>query len=414
MILEKKNCKKIILFAFLLFFVFAVLLLPTAETFAQRGLETAYPEAGGIKPTTIETPIAEYVKYIFNFAIAFAGLIAFGILVWSGIQYLTSAGSPEILKTAQTRIKSAFLGILILLFSYLILVTINPRLITFNLSDLPKIPVEELPGTPISPFITKDLMGKIKNIAMVIKGTANREGISDTIKSAAQNIGDLTNQCSCNNTESLCLCADGTNSGCQPSSQSPQCHSNPCPNFEKIQAEQQKIIVWTDELLYYKNRAIAEQKDLKIDIEKYLNKKISWHNTAINKEKNQRIIDYLTEEKQWLEYERRYKRDLVMLLEGLINIIEKARTPADELSQSSDKCLNNLKACAPQCAGACHDMLKGCQPQKCSGGNPCPAREIQKEIGKISSVSANINSICGKIISKIDSIEKTRERKTQI
>ena len=132
--------------------------------------------------------------YIFNFVIAIIGLIALGALIWSGIQYFTSAGNAETIKSAKGRIKSAFWGIIILLFSYLILTTINPQLIIFQLPGLPEIETTELPSTLISPLITTDLLGRIKKMAETIKK------ISDIIEETAEEIQELTDECDCENT----------------------------------------------------------------------------------------------------------------------------------------------------------------------------------------------------------------------
>jgi len=59
-----------------------------------------------------------------------AGIIVFGVLIYGGIRYLTSVGSPSAIADAKDQIFSAFLGLIILLFSYLILNTLNPQLIT--------------------------------------------------------------------------------------------------------------------------------------------------------------------------------------------------------------------------------------------------------------------------------------------
>jgi len=106
---------------------------------AQRELEILYPGVPGAEtPQTVKIPLGEYIKYIFNFAVAISGLIAFASLIYGGIRYLTSVGSPTALSEAQSQIKAGGLGIVILLGAYLFLTTINPQLII-------------LKGTPVSP-----------------------------------------------------------------------------------------------------------------------------------------------------------------------------------------------------------------------------------------------------------------------
>jgi len=403
----KSKYKKTILFAFL-FFIFITLLLPAIEILAQKELETTYPEVGEIKIETIEASITKYVKYIFNFAIAFVGLIAFGVLVWSGIQYFTSAGKTDVLSAAKRQIKSAFLGILLLLFSYLILITINPQLVIFHLPGLPETPTEELPKTPISPLVTTDLLGRIKEMAETIKE------IPDKIKNTADKIKELTNKCNCENTQPLCLCSGGGEGDkCKPYRCFAGPGSNPCSDFKDIKNNQKRIIAQRDEIIYYINRALAEKKDLELDIAEVLEKKINWHNEQIAIEEEQKTIDSLEEEKKWLEEEKKYKEELIPLLEDLAKAIAKVEKPTTKLSELPDECLVNVKnKCNASCKGKCHDYAPGCQPDKCSGGNPCPTNKIQEEVGRIN--PDEINSICDEIISIIEGIKETQERKIQI
>lgn len=119
-------------------------------------LETVYPNA----PVSFTLPT--YVKYVFTFFIGISGLIAFGVLIWAGIIYLTSAGNVDKMKEAREKIFSAFLGISILLGSYILLSTINPQLVVFSFPPLPNIPaIEPTPSPTIeinkSSLISKEL-----------------------------------------------------------------------------------------------------------------------------------------------------------------------------------------------------------------------------------------------------------------
>jgi len=145
------NLKKIILIFLLT--IFLVLLLTTfssaaEEEVAERELEIEYPEIGGWRPTTIEKAfLPEYVKYIFNFAVAIAGLIAFGALIYGGFRYITSAGAPIAQIEAKDQIFAGVIGLVILLSSYLILTTVNPQLVMLKLEKpkWPELPTD-LPG----------------------------------------------------------------------------------------------------------------------------------------------------------------------------------------------------------------------------------------------------------------------------
>lgn len=74
------------------------------------------------------------VKYFYGWLIFLGGLAAFISLVIAGFQYLTSAGDPGKMGDAMSRIKSAGLGLVLLLASVLILNTINPQLTQLKMS----------------------------------------------------------------------------------------------------------------------------------------------------------------------------------------------------------------------------------------------------------------------------------------
>ncbi len=788
----KNRYKKNIIFILLLFF----LLIYFNFVFAQRELEVDYPDVPGAPTPTMTGGIPNYIKYIFNSAIALSGLLAFIVLLWSGIQYFTSAGDEEKMKNAKKQISAVFLGTIILLFSYLILITINPQLISFQLPGLPQIPQAQLPQTPISPLATSDLLGRIKEMARTIRK------IPDEIKSMAEKIQELTNNCDCANTQPLCICTtsaamtkdeiskavfgleyddfleivenhpespidvsvyssldvdklrdltnlripgtntyiylsyisvpkgqasykkqtvygtqtgygeeeeeeeseyekkekqivqaiedakdvytpemqvlmnevdifildnddftakfieainkdleagnisqetadfkieqvsfvtayyddgleDGenvivmnkdtvmkamdqgldpagtfaheyahaidsavivhyyssspeyqdiynsansyywfgervtedlvrpkaTNSGfvseyarssssedfaetvklyqetggdpskitddlksqdliqerfdfliknriveafpwmiplipfdfdivraqlttvssrnfilaiynssnlsqikltqisnpgrsstgsCQPI----RCYAGPgfqpCPDETEIKENQKRIIAWKDEILYYRSRVLSEAEDLKDSVEKILNEEISWYNQKITaeqellagiqddvgREQQQKLINYLIEQRDWLIEERDYKEDLKQTLNELADKIEEIEPFISEIGTLPDKCLydegvygvNNK--CQASCKQGkeygCHDAKEGCQPDECSGGNPCPVGEINDQLLLIQGLQPQIINKCDKIISIIDNIRETKEKEFQL
>ena len=418
---NKKQKQKIIICLLLLlfFFVLTSFLLQKEPVFAQKELETEYPEIREIKPETVVFPLTEYVKYIFNFSIAFAGIIALGVLIYSGQQIHTSFGKPATLQSAKDRIKSALLGLLLLFFSYAILVTINPQLVIFQLPGLEP-PSGELPTIPISPLRTSDLLARVKILA------ENTKQISEDIKTRTEEIKNLTNECNCENARSLCICTGGgPDDICRPR----RCYvgpdSHPCPDFETIKNNQEEILVRKQEILYYKNRVIAEGEDLEDNLEIILADRRIWYNKKIEAEEEffeklkteaekalqQRLIDYLDEERQFLLEEIEYKEELKQKLDELAEKIANLKEPTIELSQLPNECSVNVETiCKANCQGGCYDIEEGCQPDKCSGGNPCPNNEIQEQAGKINSLTGDINSICQRIISIIDNIEETKER----
>ncbi|PIR72173.1 MAG: hypothetical protein COU42_02160, partial [Candidatus Nealsonbacteria bacterium CG10_big_fil_rev_8_21_14_0_10_36_24] len=135
----------------LLFFLVFIILFGTAElVFIQpsvgRNLEIEYPEVAGEQPEKVITPVPEYVRYIYNALIWLSGLIALIVLIIGGFEWFTSAGDIDRIRSAKDRISAAVLGIIILIGSYLILVSINPELVVFHLPRLRPIISELTPG----------------------------------------------------------------------------------------------------------------------------------------------------------------------------------------------------------------------------------------------------------------------------
>jgi len=72
---------------------------------------------------------AEYIIYLFNFAVAIGAVLAFIMIAYYGIKLLNSQGNPSAFSEAKKKIINSLLGIAILLTSYILLTTINPNLI---------------------------------------------------------------------------------------------------------------------------------------------------------------------------------------------------------------------------------------------------------------------------------------------
>ena len=131
--------KKLFLISFVVFlFSISIYSLVLAQD-----LEVDYPNIMGEAPQTVQDGLPSYVKYIFNFAIAISGILAFGSLVYGGVLYITSGTDPSKLKSAKDQITGAFFGIVLLFASFMILVTINPKLLDFDFGPLTPVDLGE-------------------------------------------------------------------------------------------------------------------------------------------------------------------------------------------------------------------------------------------------------------------------------
>lgn len=137
---------------FILSLLLCYLVLGANFVLAQRDLDIDYPTIPGtdVVPETVGTDLADYVKYVFSWALGVAGLTALLFLVYGGFKYLTSAGNPSQIRNAKDWIFSALLGMIILFSSFLILNTIDSEFVILRPTTL-----EEAEVTPPPPSIAE-------------------------------------------------------------------------------------------------------------------------------------------------------------------------------------------------------------------------------------------------------------------
>jgi hypothetical protein len=129
----RKNRKKLIIFFTIIIVLF--LGLNIKGVFAADpppSLELDWPASPLNTNLTVDSKIGDLVKYFYEWGISLGILAVFGILIFAGIQYLTSTGDPGKMKDALSKIKNALMGIALLLGSFILLNTINPSLTVFN------------------------------------------------------------------------------------------------------------------------------------------------------------------------------------------------------------------------------------------------------------------------------------------
>lgn len=257
---------------FSFFLLLLILSLGAVFTFTQaQNLETDYPQVPGAEtPITTKTPLPEYVKYIFNFSVWLAGFIALGTVFYGGVRYLTSAGSASATSEAKKQIFAGIFGLIVLLSSYIILNTINPQLLFFNIPEpdfgtAPPVVVppplieqtlfaEEIPfgkfidgigeiksgGSATSltysyeSVLAETRLERIIGISEEIWNTAKKiQKVSKEISDASQELENLVRQCVCSNCSSDC-------GGCD--SCPCNCNGDPCGPVRGAIIEQQAIL----------------------------------------------------------------------------------------------------------------------------------------------------------------------------
>lgn len=119
----------------------------------QIPLELIYPEIRGFRPSIIpfteslphyplDQLIAQYINYIYNWAIVLGIILAFVFLVLGGIKYLSSAGNPSLVGEAKAQILASLLGLILLLASFGILRAFRPEFTRIEPEELPELEIE--------------------------------------------------------------------------------------------------------------------------------------------------------------------------------------------------------------------------------------------------------------------------------
>jgi len=166
----------------------------------EERLEVKYPSLHGIRPVAEgEDALPIFIKYLFYLAIATAGLITFAVVVLAGFNYLTSAGDPGKTREAREGITAGLLGLILLLGSVLLLITINPQLTRLTLESIEDFLLEAR-GTLAGVYLISDEEREIE--------------LEDKILTVFKNVGttgsifDLAIQGFDNKTQKICFNTD--------------------------------------------------------------------------------------------------------------------------------------------------------------------------------------------------------------
>jgi lysylphosphatidylglycerol synthetase-like protein (DUF2156 family) len=113
-----------------------------------HGLNLTYPTLGpgeGIDLNKANLKFSEFIIWLYYLIVIIASAAAFVIIIWGGIEYLTSAGNPSRRQSGLNWIKDALIGLVIVLIAYVVLQTISPRLVEVPDLVVPDDPTGQLP-----------------------------------------------------------------------------------------------------------------------------------------------------------------------------------------------------------------------------------------------------------------------------
>lgn len=179
-----------------------------------------------------------YVKYFYHLILTISGLIALGVIIYGGFCYLISAGAPAKMFAARELISGGVCGLLLLLSSYLILITINPQLAILHLPELEEAVFKPEIPTPTKPELSTAIQvptGRI--IEDIIKDQGSFAKAKEAANEAKKAAGDLnTLAIALKNKTDDCTCGK---SSCGPP---PDCGGTGCPGaYCNTKAINQKI-----------------------------------------------------------------------------------------------------------------------------------------------------------------------------
>jgi len=113
--------------------------------------------------------IGEVIAAIYQYSLGIAGFLVFGSIVYAAILYTASAGNPTKQSEAKSRITSALFGLGLLLSAYLILYTINPKLVNLQDPGAPDPAPTVLPPNEISFLDEIEVERNIDNLSGDLK-----------------------------------------------------------------------------------------------------------------------------------------------------------------------------------------------------------------------------------------------------
>lgn len=97
-------------------------------------------QAGVNRPVSSDTQaIAEYIREIYKYLIGIVGIVAVVMMMFAGVLWIMSGGNQTQVQTAKSYIASSLIGLVLVLCSYVILKTINPNLVNFQIISIPQV-----------------------------------------------------------------------------------------------------------------------------------------------------------------------------------------------------------------------------------------------------------------------------------
>lgn len=200
-----------------------------AAIVSAQSLELQYPQLPGAQLSQ-KPLLPEFIRYLYVFSVLTTGFVAVGSAVYGGFRYMTSGGNTGAKSEARAQITGGVLGSLVILAGYLLLTTINPQLVIFNIAkpttqistvttcncynpltdqckqDCTQKKLEssflEIPtGTLVEKILDKKVLNEFESIAKQIE-----EKYAKDVKDRANDLKKELDQCQCSRTTVIPNC----------------------------------------------------------------------------------------------------------------------------------------------------------------------------------------------------------------
>ncbi|GEM_PF-1087640 len=254
----KTFCKNLML-ASIILTVFALPLLsnaqtptPAANTTSDSSYQVLAPlpcvEGGGVTcpggngSLQASTTFQTYVQYSFNLLIALAAVAAVAMIVYGGLEYMLSA-IPSTKGDGLKKVQNAVIGLILVLGSYLLLRTIDPRFVNISSTLVPKIDLKSRMTTPVT--LAEQLQAEADKFETDISKIKNEIALAD------KKIADIQSQKSSLEYQILALSGSSASDDASADAQI-ICQGVPTGNTE-IDADCLKIANLTNQIDQVKN-----------------------------------------------------------------------------------------------------------------------------------------------------------------
>ena len=117
--------------------------LPVNLAFANEWkMETSWPTSPTGAELSSQATISELINYFYEWAVILGVILVFGMLIYASFRYIISAGDATKINAAKDKLSSAFLGLILLFGSWILMSVLNPELTLISKITMPSVDSE--------------------------------------------------------------------------------------------------------------------------------------------------------------------------------------------------------------------------------------------------------------------------------